>query len=146
MLPVRLDPATPGSPVRHTTTEPLCPPNKSLLYEKTIVSLYFRRPKVLLKSKLNQIDICLASVNKRITFHVHFNKSIIIYFYIFIPPLYIMFSHCPWVRPCVRLSVMFCFLNILKSHHGIFIKPCKHVHICKTTTLNKKIRARGQFY
>ena len=30
----------------------------------------------------------------------------------------------------VRPSVTFCFLNILKSHCWIFIKPCKHVHIC----------------
>ena len=53
---------------------------------------------------------------------------------------------CPSVRPCVRPSVTLCFLNILKSHCWIFIKPCKHVHICKTNTLNKKVRARGQFY
>ena len=46
----------------------------------------------------------------------------------------------------VRPSVTLCFLNILKSHGWIFIKPCKHVHICKTNTLNKKVRARGQFY
>ena len=38
------------------------------------------------------------------------------------------------------------FFNILKSHGWIFIKPCKHVHICKTNTLDKKVRARGQFY
>ena len=50
------------------------------------------------------------------------------------------------VRPCVRLSVTLCFRNILKSHGWIFIKPCKHVHICKTNTLNKKVRARGHFY
>ena len=54
------------------------------------------------------------------------------------------------VRVCVRTavppSVTFCFLNILKSHCLIFIKPCKHVHICKTNTLDKKVRARGQFY
>ena len=50
------------------------------------------------------------------------------------------------VRPSVRPSIMFCFLNILKSHCWIFIKPCKHVHICKTNTLDKKVRARGQFY
>ena len=48
--------------------------------------------------------------------------------------------------PCVRPSVTFCFLNILKIHCWIFIKPCKHVHICKTNILNKKVRARGQFY
>ena len=54
----------------------------------------------------------------------------------------ILFSRCA----CVRPSVTFCFLNILKSHCGIFLNPCKHVHICKTNTLNKKVRARGQFY
>ena len=50
------------------------------------------------------------------------------------------------VRVCVRPSVTFCFFNNLKSHCWIFIKPCKHVHICKTNTLDKKVRARGQFY
>ena len=50
------------------------------------------------------------------------------------------------VRPCVRPSVTLCFLNNSKSHCRIFIKPCKHVHICKTNTLDKKVRARGQFY
>ena len=50
------------------------------------------------------------------------------------------------VHACVRPSVTLCFLNIFKSHCWIFIKPCKHVHICKTNTLNKKVRARGQFY
>ena len=54
----------------------------------------------------------------------------------------ILFSRCPSVRP----SVTFCFLNNSKSHCWIFIKPCKHVHICKTNTLDKKARARGQFY
>ena len=66
----------------------------------------------------------------------------------------ILFSRCPSVRvsvrPCVRASVRpsvtFCFLNNLKSHCWIFIKPCKHVHICKTNTLDKKVRTRGQFY
>ena len=46
----------------------------------------------------------------------------------------------------IRPSVTFCFLNILKSHCWIFIKPCKHVYTCKANTLNKKVRARGQFY
>ena len=32
------------------------------------------------------------------------------------------------------------------GHCWIFIKPCKHVHICKTNTLDKKVRARGQFF
>ena len=63
----------------------------------------------------------------------------------------ILFSRCPsvraYVRACVRPSVRnVFFFNILKSHHWIFIKPCKHVHICKTNTLDKKVRARGQFY
>ena len=43
-------------------------------------------------------------------------------------------------------SVTFCFLNNLKSHCWIFIKPCKHVNICKTNTLDKKVKAREQFY
>ena len=47
------------------------------------------------------------------------------------------------VRASVRPSVTLCFLNIFKSHRWIFIKPCKHVYICKTNTLNKKVRARG---
>ena len=66
----------------------------------------------------------------------------------------ILFSRCPCVRVCVHAcvrvcvcgSVTFCFFNILNSHCWIFIKPCKHVHICKTNTLDKKVRARGQFY
>ena len=49
----------------------------------------------------------------------------------------------PCVRPSVRPSVTFCFLNILKSHCWIFIKPCKHVYICKTNTLDKKGRGQG---
>ena len=52
----------------------------------------------------------------------------------------------PCVRPPVRPSVTFCFLNNSKSHCWIFIKPCKHVHICKTNTSDKKVRARGQFF
>ena len=52
----------------------------------------------------------------------------------------------PSVRASVRPSVTFCFLNILKRHCWIFIKPCKHVYICKTNTLDKKVGARGQFY
>ena len=50
------------------------------------------------------------------------------------------------VRACVRPSITFCFFNIVKSYCWIFIKPCKHVHICKVNTLDKKVRARGQFY
>ena len=52
----------------------------------------------------------------------------------------------PCVYPSVRPSVTLCFLNNSKSHCWIFIKPCRHVHICKTNTLDKKVRARGQFY
>ena len=52
----------------------------------------------------------------------------------------------PFLRPSVSPSVAFCFLNILKSHCWIFIKLCKHVYICKTNNLDKKVRARGQFY
>ena len=59
----------------------------------------------------------------------------------------ILFSRCPCVRPSMlRPSVTLCFLNNSKSHCWIFIKPCKHVYICKTNTLDKKVRARGQFY
>ena len=58
----------------------------------------------------------------------------------------ILFSRCPCVRACVRPSVTFCFFNILKSHCWIFIKPCKHVIICKTNTLDKKVRVRSQLY
>ena len=47
----------------------------------------------------------------------------------------ILFSRCPSMRP-----------SVTKSYCCIFIKPCKHVHICKTNTLDKKVRARGQFY
>ena len=50
------------------------------------------------------------------------------------------------VRPSMRPSVTLCFLNNSKSQCWIFIKPCKHVHICKTNTLDKKVRARGQLY
>ena len=50
------------------------------------------------------------------------------------------------VCACVRPSVTFGFFNILKSHCWIFIKPCKHVHICKTNTLDKKVRARVYIY
>ena len=50
------------------------------------------------------------------------------------------------VRASVRPSVTLCFLNNSKSHCWIFIKPCKHVHICKTNTLDRKIKARGKFY
>ena len=50
------------------------------------------------------------------------------------------------VRACMHPSITFCLRNILKSHCLFFIKFCKHVHICKTNTLDKKVRARVQFY
>ena len=47
----------------------------------------------------------------------------------------------------VRASVCnVLFFNILKIYCWIFIKPCKHVHICKKNTLDNKVRARGQFF
>ena len=54
--------------------------------------------------------------------------------------------YCFHLRPSVRPSVTFCFFDILKGLCWIFIKPCEHVHISKTNTLDKKVRARGQFY
>ena len=73
--------------------------------------------------------------------------------FVFIPPanfvcggVYCFHVVRPSVRLCVRPSVTFCFLNNLKSNCWIFIKLCKNIHICKTNTLNKKVRARGQFY
>ena len=88
--------------------------------------------------------------------HIYLHASFlgIAFKYFIIPPAnfvcrgYTVFtlSVRPSVRPSVRLSVTLCFLNNSKSHCWIFIKPCKHVHICKTNTLDKKVRARGQFY
>ena len=52
----------------------------------------------------------------------------------------------PSVRASVRPSVTFCFLNNLKSNCRIFIKLCKNIYICKTNTLSKEVRARGQLY
>ena len=50
------------------------------------------------------------------------------------------------VRPSVRPSVRASVRPSVRPSVTIFIKPCKHVHICKTNTLDKKVRARGQFY
>ena len=55
--------------------------------------------------------------------------------------LCLLFSRCPTVRSYVT----FCFLNILKSHCWNYIKPCKHIHIYKAKTFNKKVRATHQF-
>ena len=68
---------------------------------------------------------------------------------IFLPPanfVYGGYTVFTSVRVCIRPSITFCFLNILKSHGWNFIKPCKHIHIYKTKTFNKKVRASGQFY
>ena len=69
---------------------------------------------------------------------------------LFIPPAnfvcggYTVFT-CPSVHESVPLSVTLCFLTILKSHCWIFIKPCEHVHICKTNTFNKKLMASSKW-
>ena len=64
----------------------------------------------------------------------------------FIPPANFVCGGYTVFMLSVRPRVTLCFFNILKSHRWIFIKPCKHVHICKKNTLDKKVRARGQFY
>ena len=44
------------------------------------------------------------------------------------------------------------FVNLFSSYSWlevklwIFIKPCKHVYICKTNTLDKKVRARDNSF
>ena len=49
-------------------------------------------------------------------------------------------------RPTDRVSVTFCFLNILKNHRWNFIKFCKHIRMYKANTTDEKLRARGQYY
>ena len=49
----------------------------------------------------------------------------------------ILFSRCPSKRPSDHVSVMFCFLNILKNHLWNFIKFCKHVLMYKTNTTDE---------
>ena len=49
-------------------------------------------------------------------------------------------------RPTERVSVTFCFLNNFKNHRWNFIKFCKHIHMYKANTTNKKLRVRGQYY
>ena len=55
-------------------------------------------------------------------------------------------SERPSERPSDRVSVTFCFLNSFKNHGWNFIKFCKHIHMYKANTTNKKLRARGQYY
>ena len=103
---------------------------------------HFVRSKILL---LDSYDIERNQFPTFISATISHHK--IPFYIIIIPPqslfvVGILFLRCP----CVRPSVTFCFLNILKSHCWNFIKPCKYVHICKTNTLSKKVRARGQFY
>ena len=38
-------------------------------------------------------------------------------------------SERPYERPSDRVSVTFCFLNILKNYGWNFIKFCKHIHM-----------------
>ena len=92
------------------------------LYHNTLITLYFYGPQT-------------QHYRSRLV------RSIII------PPAnFVCGGYTVFTSVRVRPSVTFCFFNILKSHCWIFIKPCKHVHICKTNTLDKKVRARGQFY
>ena len=90
----------------------------------------FKLPDVVLNGKMLIIDGILTFMSM-----------------IIIPPAnFVGGGYTVFFCPCVRPSVTFCFLNILKSHRWNFIKLCKHVHIYKTNTLSKKVRARGQFY
>ena len=109
---------------------------------------------------MHDIPLCLFPVvcviyNKpqnvrRALFSDHMTRVGFVLNTVFIPPAnyvcrgYTVFTLS--VRASVRPSVTLCFLNNSKSHCWIFIKPCKHVYICKTNTLDKKVRARGQFY
>ena len=73
-------------------------------------------------------------------------------------PVGILFSRCPCVRPCVLIPpanivcggytvfMLSVRASVCASVRASVLKPCKHVHICKANTLNKKVRARGQFY
>ena len=87
-----------------------------------------------------------VTLTSDLVFRIIMSRAYLLYYY---TPckLCLLWVYCfHVVRASVHLSVTFCFLNILKSLCWIFIKPCKHVHICKTNTLDKKVRARGQFY
>ena len=111
-------------------------------------------------------NLNITKKKKKIIFNFSFIETLFQLLKAFFSPNYtplqtlfvvgILFSRCPSVCVClcpsacnvlcVCPSVTFCFLNNSKSQSWIFIKPCKHVHICKTNTLDKKVRARGQFY
>ena len=88
------------------------------------------------------LSIYLFIIPNPLPFRSAINMSLII------PPVlwWVYCFHVVCVRPSICPSVTFFFFNILKSYCWIFIKPCKHVHICKTNTLDKKVRARDQFY
>ena len=61
----------------------------------------------------------------------------------------ILFSRCQCVCVCVCLSVcLLCFVSLIsfKSYWLNFIKLSILIHIYRTNTYNKKVRARGQFY
>ena len=106
-----------------------CPTWSQFIQDKLEISVYWSMDKYL-ESKYNSVF--------RILIHYTPRKLCLWWG--------ILFSRCPSVRLSVRPSVTFCFLNNLKSNCWIFIKLCKNIHICKTNTLNKKVRARGQFY
>ena len=95
-------------------------------------------------NQLQSLPAEIGTMNGRLAAYLYTPRKLCLWW------VYCFHVVCPsvgvCVRACVRPSVTFCFLNILKSHGWIFIKPCKHVHICKTNTLDKKVRARGQFY
>ena len=55
-------------------------------------------------------------------------------------------SESPSDRLTDRVSETFSFFNNFNNHGWNFIKFCKHIHINKANTTNKKLRARGQYY
>ena len=108
---------------------------------KSVYTFHFIIITATLKLRLRQLSFGLLSYKDNTITCLHFLGFLVIYYTLFV--VGILFSHCQCVRPSVH-NVL--FFNNLKSHCWIFIKPCKHVHICKTNTLDKKIKARGQFY
>ena len=126
MMPVRVE-------QNHSTTEPV-PLYHTLLSPDKVGGIYIWRP-----PSVHSVRPCvLLSVH---TFCL--SGTISQYLLVrFVCGEYTVFMLS--VCACVCQSVTFCFLNNLKSHCWIFIKPCKHVHICKTNTLDKIVRDRGQ--
>ena len=118
---------------------------------KTTTMLYFW-PLISLEDTLLEVLQAFFGLNCKILVDRKKNKQfphpwVVSLAYLYPRKLCLWWVYCfHVVRPSVRQSVTFCFLNILKSNCWIFIKPCKQFHICKTNTLDKKVRARGQFY